>query len=133
MTDSSHPPDDVNTFILTDESGAPVGVVDFDMIQAEGTALSYSMAAASHDKEALDEIAATTLARVGTDAFRYVVAVAARQLAEGVVGPLLEVIDATRAATGVPAQDLRAGLADARDYSMAVAATLRMNSVGGAS
>ncbi|MBM7518301.1 hypothetical protein [Nocardioides nitrophenolicus] len=124
---------DASNFIVTDDCGSPLGVMNIDLIQAEGTAMSYSLAAAAGDKDALDQIAAATLARIGAASFGYVAAVAAKQLAEGVVGPLLDVIDATRDATGVPAQDLRAGLAEARDFSMAVAATLAMDAKEGRS
>lgn len=113
-----------NTYLLTGDDGAPIGMIDVDLIQAEGTALSYAMAAAAGDLEQLDAITAATLQRVGTDAFGYIVAVAARQLAEGVVAPLLEVVDRVRE-VGVVVPDLRAGLADARDHSLAVAVTLR--------
>lgn len=119
--------------IVVDDNGSPAGVFNVDIIQAEGTALSYSLAAAAGDPGALEDITTKTLARVGPSAFGYIAAVAARQLAEGVVGPLLEVIDATRKVTGLPAQDLRAGLTDARDYSIAVAASIQAKAAGGAS
>lgn len=119
-----------NIYMLTGDEGVPLGMIDVDLIQAEGTALSYALAAAAGDPVQLDEITAATLQRVGTDAFGYVVAVAARQLAEGVVAPLLEVLDRVRE-VGTVVPDLRAGLADARDHAMAVAVTLRSRAAEG--
>lgn len=122
--------DDGNRIVVSDD-GSPMGVLNIDIVQAEGTALSYSLAAAAGDPADVQDIAAKTLMRVGQAEFGYIAAVAARQLAEGVIGPLLEVIDTVKAATGLPAHDLRAGLAESRDYALAVAATLRAAAAGG--
>ncbi len=51
---------DASNFIVTDDCGSPLGVMNIDLIQAEGTAMSYSLAAAAGDKDALDQIAAAT-------------------------------------------------------------------------
>lgn len=121
----------MSDYFVTDEAGLPLGMVNMDQVQADGTAMSYALAAAAGDRDELDRVADEWLERVGSSGFGYVAAVAARQLAEGVVAPLLDVLDATRAATGVPTQDLRVGLSDAAEFAMAVSATIRASRMGG--
>lgn len=116
---------------LIDDDGRPLGMFDVDLIQADATALAYALAVAANDRSELERVSSEWLQRVGAAGFGYVAAAAMRQLAEGVVGPLLDVLDSTRSATGIPQQDLCAGLAEARDYAMAVAVTIRMKAQGG--
>jgi len=37
----------MSDYFVTDETGAPLGMVDIDQVQADGTAMSYALAAAA--------------------------------------------------------------------------------------
>ena len=115
---------DTATYIVTDEAGAPISVVDMDQLQADAIAMAYDYAAASGDADRLDEISDRWLTLIGADGFGYVSARCARNLAESVIAPLLDVLDRLHG-VGALNHDMRVGLAEARDYALATATTMR--------
>jgi len=100
-----------SNFLLTEDDGEPLGVIDMDLVHDAGTRLAFRLAASCGDPAALDRILAETLTAVGSKGFGYVAASALRVLAEHVLDPSLTAGEAA----GV---HLRAGLtalADGRD------------------
>ncbi|MEV5691135.1 hypothetical protein [Micromonospora globbae] len=91
------------TFLIQDDDGKPVGLLDMTAITDEGTRLAFAFAAHCDDPAALDRIQTETLARVGVAAFGYVCANALRTITEHVLNPSF----AVAAAHGT---DLRTGM-----------------------
>lgn len=106
------------TFLLTDDGGRPLGMVDPEQILAEATLLAYQLASFSDDPEELDRIAAETLTRVGSESYGYLAAAALRMLTQHILEPVLEVTDRLRE-VGVLHHDLRDGLFQAYENARA--------------
>ncbi len=100
-----------NTYLVTDDDGAPSAFVDMDQIQSQAVRFAFDMAAACGDRAELERVSQAHVAEAGS-AFGYVAAAALRNLAENVLDPVLDVTDKLHQ-TGHLNHDLRAGLADA--------------------
>lgn len=92
-----------DTYMIVGDDGEPLGILDLDAIQDEGTKLAFNLAANCNDPEALDRIQAETLTRVGVASFHYIVANALRVMTEHILSPSFDVAQAH-------GTDLRAGM-----------------------
>lgn len=82
---------DNDIYMIVGDDGEPLGMVDMDEIQTEGTRLAFAMAAVSNDPDALDRVQAAFLDRVGVASFHYVVASALRVMTEHILSPSFDV------------------------------------------
>lgn len=96
-------------FLIDENDGSPLGIVDADQIQSDAVVLAYAMATFSDDPEELDRIAAETLTRVGSEGYGFVAAAALRMMTQHILEPVLAVTDRLRD-TGALHHDLRDGL-----------------------
>lgn len=81
------------TYFLVDDDGSPLGVIDRDQIDQDGTALAFGLAAIAGDEPAVDKLLAETLERVGASAFGYVCANALHTMTVAVVSGLTDVAE----------------------------------------
>ena len=81
------------TFLLTDDGGAPLGMVDMDAVQEQAARLMYELATQSSNTEACNRITAAHLAEAGTAMFGYVAASALRSMTEHILEPALQVCE----------------------------------------
>ncbi|NKR31343.1 hypothetical protein GS504_20730 [Rhodococcus hoagii] len=79
--------------MIVDDNGAPVGMLDIDQMQSDSIALGYDMARNSHDDQALNEVSARWLAKLGPDSFGLVAAGALRMVAHYILDPTLATVD----------------------------------------
>ncbi|GAB2818764.1 hypothetical protein [Lentzea nigeriaca] len=83
--------DDV--YMLVDDDGSPLGMVDMDRIETAGVRLAFEMAAACADVDAVDQVVSDTITRVGVDEFGYVAGSALAILVKQILAPTLVVTD----------------------------------------
>lgn len=79
--------------MLVDDTGAPIAMMNIDQIQADSIALAYDMARNCHDENALDQVSARWLAKVGADAIGYAAAGALRTMTHYILDPTLATVD----------------------------------------
>lgn len=91
------------TFVVTEDDGTPIGMVDMDQVHTEGTRFAFALAACCDSPAQMDRLQAETLTRIGAKAFGYTAAAALRVLAEHVLSPALNVATAA-------GHDLRPGI-----------------------
>lgn len=99
MTDQIPNPLPSHAMIL-DDDGMPSAVMNIDKMQSDSIILAYEMAASCNDKIALDALSAHWLEKVGVDGFGYVAAGALRLLAQYVLDPTLDTLEAAAPGLG---------------------------------
>lgn len=105
MTDYQIPkPTPAHVMVMGDD-GLPEAVVSLDDIQSNAIKLAYGMASACGDSAALDDVSAFWIKEIGPDAFGLVAAGALRTLAQFILEPTLQIVEAI-----APDMDLRAKL-----------------------
>ncbi|WP_072689374.1 hypothetical protein [Rhodococcus marinonascens] len=82
-----------DTAMIVDDNGAPLAVINIDQMQADSIALAYDMARNCHDVNALDQVSAKWLDKVGAEGFGYVAAGALRTLTHHILDPTLQVLE----------------------------------------
>ncbi len=100
----------MSSYIVTDDDGLPIAVMDPEIIGDHGTRLAFRLAATT-DPDDRKAIAAEVLAEVGPDAFGYVAANALQVIAGEILHPVLDCADAA----GVHLRPGIAAIAEGRD------------------
>ncbi|WP_072688412.1 hypothetical protein [Rhodococcus marinonascens] len=79
--------------MIVDDHGAPLAVVNIDQMQADSIALAYDMARNCGDVDALDQVSAKWLNKIGPEGFGYVAAGALRTMTHHILDPTLQTVD----------------------------------------
>lgn len=108
MTENIIPTPLPDNVMIVDDNGAPLAMLDLDQMQGHSIALAYDMAQHCGDPDALDEVSAKWIDKVGVDAFGYVAAGALRLMAHNILEPTLQAVDRL-----APTLNYRGILADA--------------------
>lgn len=80
-------------YLVVDDDGSPIAMFDKGQIDSDGVKFAFALAAVCADEDAVDEVVAETLTRVGVDGFGYVAAAALSILVKEVLAPTLVVTD----------------------------------------
>lgn len=79
--------------IVTDEAGAPVGVVDVEQVRAAGQIVAYAVAAVAEDENAVDSVSTEWVQVFEPTELPFVLAAALSIMAKMVVGPLVTIAE----------------------------------------
>lgn len=79
--------------MVVDDDGTPTAVVNVDQMQINAVTLAYDMARHCGDHDALDQVSAEWLTKIGPDGFGYAAAGALRIIAEHILDPALIVLE----------------------------------------
>ena len=97
-----------NSFIITDETGLPIGTMDVDKIQNDGMDLAFRLASHSGDEDKTEQILAEQVEHHGPQGIGYVLMAAIKHLTNDILAGAFDVMEA---ATGTKPRSKMAEIA----------------------